>query len=264
MNSQTTSIEQVKAVLFDVDGTIMPQGWPASDEVISVFRKELQWKILIWPSTGKWADYMRWVAVWMWLEPFNYIGAENGGLFMERTAIKPVTYKSINTARDVSDISEFLATIKLDSFKRKFKLHNKWVKYRPELKETMITLFPSGTNIDETLVWEQYFKSLIEDNGWELYVVRHPDGCIDIVPNGVSKANSVQEIMLRYNLRAEEILVAWDGKNDIWLFVPGVKSIVVANAHPDIKALGEKHGGYQANGNDGSGFIEWLKHYDVI
>ncbi len=127
---------------------------------------------------------------------------------MQRTAIKPVTYTSINTARDLSDISEFLKAIHLDSFKRKFKLNNKWVKYRPELKETMITLFPFGTNIEETLVWEQYFRSLIEDNGWELYVVRHPDGCIDIVPNGVSKANSVQEIMLRYNLRAEQILVA--------------------------------------------------------
>ena len=42
-----------------------------------------------------------------------------------------------------------------------------------------------------------------------------------------------------FSLRADEILIVADGKNDIELFIPGIKSIVVANAHPDIKTLAQ-------------------------
>lgn len=42
-----------------------------------------------------------------------------------------------------------------------------------------------------------------------------------------------------FSLRADELLIVADGKNDTKLFIPGIKSIIVANAHPDIKTLAQ-------------------------
>lgn len=255
---------EIKAIIFDVDWTIMPQGWPASIEVINIFKEKLQEQYILGPSTWKGADYMRWVAVWMWLNPWDFIGGENGGLFMKRTNIRPVTYESYNTAKETIWLTAFAKKIGLDPFSRTFQIWKKTVKYRPELKETMLTVFPSDTNLDQTIEWKSYFDTLIARYNWNIYTVRHPDGCIDIIPCDVDKSNSVFSVMKHYNIEASQIIVAADGKNDIWLFIPWVKSIVVANAHQEIKNLGEENKWYLAKYNDGEGFIEWLKHYDVL
>ena len=86
-----------------------------------------------------------------------------------------------------------------------------------------------------------------------LAVVRHPpridqrracaeviyssDRDLDVVPAGAGKGAAATFLAEYWQLPAERVLVSGDSGNDLAMFLRGFRGIVVANAHPDLKAL---------------------------
>lgn len=252
----------IKALLFDIDGSIMPQGGPAAANVIEFFRGLSALNLPMGPCTGKNADYGRGIGCGMGTH-WHFVSAESGAQFLECTFRgTPPAYKQRKLEISLKALKVFSEKINLNPFERTFMFRDELVSYRPELKEGIITIFPPGTDLDITLPWVDYFNEIRITHRLGLKIQRHSDGCIDIVPLQVSKTMGIIEVCSLYRCGPENIIVVVDGVNDLEL-AQGTTVIAVNNANAQIKeaAMARKEFGYIAEKNDGQGFIEGMKHF---
>jgi HAD superfamily hydrolase (TIGR01484 family) len=252
--------KEITALVFDVDASIMPQGGPADYEVAGIFRVLSGLGIKIGPATGKNCDYARGLACGMGTI-FDFVIGETGAQFLE-TVYKgsPPVFKQRKMLKDGCDLAAFAEKIGLDHYNRTFVINNKKESYRPELKEMMITLFPPGEDLEATNGWRNFFEEVIKELNLKLKVQRHHDGCIDIVPNQISKGLGIDQVCELYNCRRENILVVVDGINDVEL-MEGTNIIAVGNADDFIKKITKERNGFVATLPDGKGFIEGLAYF---
>jgi len=73
--------------------------------------------------------------------------------------------------------------------------------------------------------------------GLSAEVVYSSDRDLDIVPAGAGKGAAASFLAEYWQLPAERVLVSGDSGNDLTMFLRGFRGIVVANAHPELKAL---------------------------
>lgn len=247
-------------LIFDIDGSIMPQGGPIGPRVADFFRRLQLAGLVIGPATGKNADYCRGLACGIGLV-WNYIIAETGAQFLERISVSPPAYRQRKLDGVDKDLSRFLEIIDYKQFGRTFQLYDRIENFRPELKEGIVTLFPSGSEIDITIPWVSYFQGIVDHFRLQLKIQRHSDGCIDVVPSVISKALGIQNVCTLFNIKPGNIITVVDGVNDLELTQGGVIPIAVGNAVEAIKAAVKVAGGYVAQANFGDGFIEGMKHF---
>lgn len=254
-------MNEIKVIIGDYDGSFVPQGGPMDPRVAAVIRK--LWELIsLGIATGKSADYSRGVASGIGIPPWKYIIAESGGILLEMTTVgPPPSFKQYPLLSEGSeDIAELAYIIRLDPFRRRFMMAKEWVKYRPELKETILTLFPPTSDVEITNEWEDYFKEIIKTHGLELNVQRHKDGAIDILPRLISKKIGLQKICNLLGCELKNILAVADGVNDIEM-VESTTAIAVGNAIPEIKEIVTRNGGFVATYPDGKGFVNGLLYY---
>ena len=97
-------------------------------------------------------------------------------------------------------------------------------------------------------------------------------GAIDLLPAAVSKAYAVDYLAKSAGLDEEALIYAGDSGNDLHALVSGRPAIVVANAHPDLKAevrqTAESRGiagsVYFARSRYAAGVLEGLEHFGVL
>ncbi len=251
---------KIKAIVTDIDGSIMPQGGPINIKVAE-FIRFLSTILKIGPATGKNVDYARGLAcgagtAW----DFN-IG-ENGAQFLETiNKGSPPAFKHHSMIETGPDLYEFAKKINLNSFQRTFSFRDNVVmNYRPELKESIISMFPSGKDTGITEEWVPFFEEIIRIFGYKLKVIRYSDGCVDIIPLQISKEIGVIQVCKLYRIERGNILVVVDDRNDLGLTL-GTRVLAVGNAVPEIKEAATHSGGYIASRDDGFGFIEGILHY---
>jgi hydroxymethylpyrimidine pyrophosphatase-like HAD family hydrolase len=269
MNKTKASIIKVMnmiiALIFDIDGSIMPQGGPIDPRVGQLFLLLERLGVKQGPATGKNCDYGRGLACGVGVV-WDFIIGETGAQFLETVSKtgQPV-YRQHKPAAVGNDLSIFARKIELDQLARIFKTYNQSGEspesYRPELKEGIITLFPPGQNIGVSEAWAAYFQDVVRIYRLNLKVQRHSDGCIDIVPSAVSKLLGVQKVCELYNCQPDKLLVVVDGINDRELTYNGTNVIAVSNAVDEIKEAAKKGGGFVATLPDGRGFAQGLKDY---
>lgn len=249
---------EVRAIVFDVDGSVMPQGGPIDPSVASVFVGLNRLGIPMGPSTGKNADYARGLGAGIGVH-WNFISAETGAQFLvlENPGPPPVWRQQENLGIGLEDLSLFSARIQLNPIGRTFLLRKEMTRYRPELKEGMLTLFPPGNNLDVSLEWLEHFKDVIHTFQLRLTLKRHSDGCIDVVPDGVNKRLGINQICRLYGCELKHLLTVVDGSNDDEL-AEGTTPIAVSNAVPKIKEIARREEGFIATLPDGRGFAEGL------
>lgn len=251
---------KIVALVFDIDGSIMPQGGPIDPRVGKIFRMLSKIGIKIGPATGKNCDYARGLAcgvgtIW------DFIIGENGAQFLETVSkIGQPVFKHRKFFDADRDLSIFAKIVKLDPYNRQFTILKKKQNYRPELKEAIISLFPPDKKITVTKKWLNYFEVIIKFHKLQLKVLRHSDGCIDIIPSKLSKKIGLDQVCRLYDCERRNILVVIDGVNDSEL-TDGTNIIAVGNANREIKESARKRGGFMASYPDGKGFAEGMIYF---
>lgn len=251
---------EIKAMIFDIDGTMMPQGGPIKPVIAAMFRVFHLLGIPSGVATGKNADYSRGLACGIGDFIWDFIIAETGAQFLKTTRFNPPAFDQRRLAEAGADLYAFFHKIGIDPYCREFDYLGKREVYRPELKEGIITFFPPGMDITVTEKWVPFFEAVISTFNLRLKVHRFSDGCIDIVPSEVNKFLGVQEVCRIYGCEPANILVGVDGVNDLELML-GTQVIAVGNAVPKIKEVAKKGGGFIADRPDGFGLAQGIAHY---
>ncbi len=255
------SKKSTRLIGFDVDGTTMPQGGPIDPRVGRVFRGLQKLGIKVGPVTGKNADYARGLACGIGMV-WDFVIAETGAVVLETVERNPPAYRVHEAVKGgARDLAIFARHIELSPIERIFYCRGQRQPCRPELKESVISLFPPGTDLEATVLWAEYFVDVISDCGFPLKVNRFSDGCVDVLPASLHKGLGIEAICKAFGMTIEEVLTAIDGVNDLELVIPGARVIAVANAVPEIKSATELNGGFIATHPDGMGFAQGLRYY---
>ena len=253
--------QELKAILFDVDGSVAPQGGSVSPEVAKIFRGLKELGIKMGPATGKNADYCRGMAMGLSIGTWSFVIAETGAQFIETTHEgPPPAFRFHRMAGEAGDLALFRRLIQLDSLQRTFLLRKTVQKFRPEMKEEIISIFPADEHVERSKEWLEFFDEVVKVYDLNLVLKRHSDGCIDVIPAGVTKQLGVQKVCQLIGCTPKQILTVADGVNDEEL-VTGTTPIAVANAVSRIKEFALAERGFVAKFNDGKGFAQGLHHF---
>ena len=89
---------------------------------------------------------------------------------------------------------------------------------------------------------------------------------LDVLPRGVSKGNTLVQLLEHTGLDREYVVVAGDTLNDLSLFECDLKGIVVGEAEPALAERVERIGGraYLAEAPGGGGIVEGLRHHGLL
>lgn len=96
-------------------------------------------------------------------------------------------------------------------------------------------------------------------------------GLLDVLPASANKLHAIRFLMQQLNFTREHTLFAGDSGNDLDVLLSDIPSVLVANAHKDVKKQGNKahksklytaHGNFLGmNGNYSAGILEGVAHY---
>ena len=87
---------------------------------------------------------------------------------------------------------------------------------------------------------------------------------LDVLPRAATKGNALHWLCTRLNIGLEEVLVAGDTGNDSSMFrLPGVRGILVENAHPDLLAATVDVPTYTSRQVMADGVLDGLCHHGV-
>lgn len=96
-------------------------------------------------------------------------------------------------------------------------------------------------------------------------------GLLDVLPASADKLQAIRFMQQRLGLAPERVVFAGDSGNDLAVLTSGIRSILVANAHPDVSAAARRSaddrlyhagGGYLGmNGCYAAGVLEGIAHY---
>ena len=84
----------------------------------------------------------------------------------------------------------------------------------------------------------EHLQHQLEHRGYLANVVYSSQRDLDVLPRGANKGTAAAFIARHLEFAAEDVIVCGDSGNDLAMFQqPQFRGIVVANAHPELKAL---------------------------
>jgi sucrose-6-phosphatase len=86
---------------------------------------------------------------------------------------------------------------------------------------------------------------------------------LDIIPERAGKGTVIAYLRQQLNIPPERVVVAGDSANDLDMFTPPYKGIVVANADVELKQLTGDHI-YHARSTHAAGVLEGLQYWQVL
>ncbi|MBK6688942.1 MAG: HAD-IIB family hydrolase [Deltaproteobacteria bacterium] len=105
----------------------------------------------------------------------------------------------------------------------------------------------------------------LEEAGLKVNVIYSSQRDLDVLPKGASKGGALDWLLRRLGISSDSVLVAGDSGNDSSLFhLPGVRGIVVENAHPELYEAVFQRPVYSASRVMADGVLEGLQHFGVI
>lgn len=99
--------------------------------------------------------------------------------------------------------------------------------------------------------------------GLKVKVVYSGGKNLDIIPHSAGKVAGIKHLQHTLNVQHEGVVVAGNSDNDLEMFVPPYKGIVVANADPNLKARQGDHI-YHARFAYAEGVLEGLRFWQVL
>lgn len=86
---------------------------------------------------------------------------------------------------------------------------------------------------------------------------------LDIIPQTAGKGAVVQFLHAWLGVPGERVVVSGDSGNDVDMFIPPFRGVIVGNADPDLRALAGPRV-YQAQARHAAGVLEGLQHWGVL
>jgi sucrose-6F-phosphate phosphohydrolase len=83
---------------------------------------------------------------------------------------------------------------------------------------------------------------------------------LDVLPAGANKGAAVARLAKHLGIDPSRVIVAGDSGNDLDMFQQGFRGIVVANAHPELKALRDPNV-FHATKSHAAGVLEGLENW---
>ena len=89
---------------------------------------------------------------------------------------------------------------------------------------------------------------------------------LDVLPPAAGKAAAIRWLAHRQGVAPEAVVVSGDSLNDLDMFAPPFRGIVVGNGHDDLKRLAPERlpEAYLAQGECAAGVVEGLVHHGVL
>ena len=86
---------------------------------------------------------------------------------------------------------------------------------------------------------------------------------LDLIPQPAGKGGVIDFLRRKLDIPAQRVVVAGDSGNDVEMFTPPYRGIIVGNADADLKQLNGEHI-YQAGTACAAGVLAGLKHWKVV
>ena len=114
----------------------------------------------------------------------------------------------------------------------------------------------SGEELEE-------IEAAVAGEGFRVRIIYSSARDLDLLPAGVDKGSSAAFVAKKLGIEANRVIVSGDSGNDLALFCQSFRGIVVANAHPELKALREPRI-YHAQRTFAAGVLEGLRHWEQV
>lgn len=106
-------------------------------------------------------------------------------------------------------------------------------------------------------------RELVAEYGCD--VLQSADRYLDILPGGVNKGSTLQQLVKMMDIGAEQVLVAGDTLNDLSLYESGYKGVVVGAAEAAlVTATRDISTTYQAERAGAGGILEAMEHFPAF
>lgn len=256
----------IKAIFFDVDGTLISGKEPfIKEEVIEGLKQVRKKGIKLFIASGR---HMLELEELKLVEQFDFDGylLLNGGYC--RIGSQIIYDNKINK----EDVREIVQVVKDKQYPCLFiesdQMYINHVDQRVEEAQasinTMIPPVSKQINLDniyqiDPYVDEEGIKDIIKNTKY-VKVTKWHDYAYDIVPSTGGKAAAIQAVSKYYGYRKEEMMAFGDGHNDIEMLEAVGYPVALENASEEVK----QHACYICGHVEKEGILKGLKHFNLI
>jgi sucrose-6F-phosphate phosphohydrolase len=128
--------------------------------------------------------------------------------------------------------------------------------------EEFQTPFKASYDIPGAMAYQQVVREL-ETAATRAKVIYSGGKNLDIIPENAGKGTVIAHMRQELGIPADHVVVAGDSANDLDMFTPPYKGIVVANADLELKQLEGDHI-YHARSAHAAGVLEGLRYWQVL
>lgn len=248
----------IKAIFFDIDGTLIPHGEMTIPESVKHALKEVQNNgVKLFVATGRAPINMKHVS-----DQFNFDGylTSNGQYCFND---KEVIYEKYIERKSIETLIPYLKENKVPVL-----FATKYACYKNKFN----TFFdPSWPIFDEETICDEKIVQLMvpikpeEDEEFLKHLpgcksTRWTDAFADIIPAEGGKEYGIDKIIEYYNISLDEVMAIGDGGNDISMLKHVPHSVAMGNAKDEVKA----HASYTTTHILDNGIINAFKHFNLL
>ncbi len=255
----------IKAVFFDIDGTLMSHSTHSVPEsAIEALRLLKEKGILVFTATGRHLLEMKFLPIP--LEFFDGHVTLNGQLNLD--AEEHILFEASIPEEDLTNALKLYEDHTLPFvLVQKDQMYINFIDDRVrEIQASVSSPLPPVKAYEGGSVYlfvaygsQKQLTSLI--NVLPHCKMTHWNDCgVDIVSKSGGKAVGIAKILEYFSLKPEEVMVFGDGENDIDMFQSAGLSVAMGNADPEVK----KHASYVTTDIDDDGILNALKHFGVL
>jgi sucrose-6-phosphatase len=124
------------------------------------------------------------------------------------------------------------------------------------------TSFKASYDVPGAAAYEQILREL-EAAAMRVKVIYSGGKNLDIIPQKAGKGTVIAHLRQQLHIPPERVVVAGDSANDLDMFTPPYRGIVVSNADIELRQLEGDHV-YHARSAHAAGVLEGLRHWQVL
>jgi len=236
---EVTQVSRRKAIIFDIDGTIMPQGAPfdfmPSDRLKKIVNR-LKSDYFIAFASGRAKRHVLHLIEFFEFESENVISAGSEILDAKNNKItwsECIPKTALEHVSEILKVVEYqIATPQQDSKHHDFSASQLKKEFNYETTAVYVMgMLPEEAEVLASKL-EHQDLSIINMHHYKSYDLRD----IHITSKKASKEHAVNELLKRQGISKENTIVIGDGENDLALFNAAGFKVAMGNSAPVLKA----------------------------
>lgn len=260
----------IKALFFDIDGTLVPFGdHNPPEEVITALAEIRKKGIKVFIASGR---HPNWIDNLGALEVDGYVAAT--GSICTLADRKTIIYKHLIPQEDIRRVVEYSHSTDIPIVAAPLKdeivinRENKATAYiRDLLHIPLMPIKPLDTIVNSEIVQLMFFASKEERNDDYLFseVIKGCDVKIwspyfcDVTPKGSGKSVGIDHILRHFNINIEQTISFGDAENDLDMLQHTAIGVALGNASDEVKKVAD----YVTTDVREHGVVNALKHFGL-